>query len=446
MANAFSRRPVLFVAILSAFALASFGVLFHSPPVQYGLMIDAGSTGSRMHTFKFIRGKGAKLELLNEDFLPIKPGLSSYKDTPEKAGASLKPLLERSKKIIPAHARKTTPVYLRATAGLRMTGEDTAEKILTSARRELHASGFLFRDKWASILGGNDEGIYSWITVNYLLSKQASTTVGTLEMGGGSAQIAFVPATAGAGNEGGGGDESNARGAAAPKGCEQPPAEVVQYMGEDVRLYTTSHLGYGIKKAKATMMEHFQARGLEKANPCLSRGEQSVTIPFSSGEPVTMTGAGDFEKCESMIDEVMGKDAGACECGVCTYGAKKQPKAIKEYVAIAFYVERTVEIGMKSPISLKELREKGKEVCALDVAQAAHKYPNVPNGAASDLCFDLSFIHSHLHLGNGIPQDDESVLIHVVNKINGVELGWSLGAMFHELSLLDRERATASST
>uniref|UniRef100_A0A7S1TM44 Apyrase n=1 Tax=Erythrolobus australicus TaxID=1077150 RepID=A0A7S1TM44_9RHOD len=430
-----ARRPVLFVALLAAATLAGLGLFFQTTgQVQFGLMIDAGSTGSRMHTFKFLRRNG-KMELLNEDFLPIKPGLSSYKDEPEKAGASLRPLLERSKNLVPPHLRASTPVYLRATAGLRMTGEETAEKILASARRELKSSGFMVRDKWVSILGGNDEGIYSWITVNYLLSKQATSTVGTLEMGGGSAQIAFVPSALS--------DAASVGKSGSPAGCEEPPAEVVEFMGENLRLYTTSHLGYGIKKAKATMMEHFKDAGLADANPCLSRGPQKVTVPFSSGEPLAMTGAGDFTACELEIDRIMGKDAGVCKCGVCTYGAKGQPHAIKEYVAIAFYVERTVDIGMKSPISLRELRAKGKEVCAMDVDEVAQKYPNVPNGAGTDLCFDLSFIHSHLHLGNGIPQDDDSVLIHVVNKINGVELGWSLGAMFHELSLLDRERGKA---
>jgi len=40
--------------------------------------------------------------------------------------------------------------------------------------------------------------------------------------------------------------------------------------------------------------------------------------------------------------------------------------------------------------------------------------------------------------GHGIPDEegDSSVKITVVDKIDGVELGWALGAMFHEMGKL----------
>jgi Golgi nucleoside diphosphatase len=56
-------------------------------------VLDAGSTGSRVHTYRFNHGtKG--LALIDDTFKQLKPGLSSFKDDPQAGGASLAPLLE----------------------------------------------------------------------------------------------------------------------------------------------------------------------------------------------------------------------------------------------------------------------------------------------------------------------------------------------------------------
>jgi len=49
------------------------------PNIFYAIVFDAGSTGSRIHVYKFTR-KNEKLELLFELFEQIKPGLSSFAD------------------------------------------------------------------------------------------------------------------------------------------------------------------------------------------------------------------------------------------------------------------------------------------------------------------------------------------------------------------------------
>lgn len=47
-------------------------------------------------------------------------GISSYADNATKAGDSLKPCLDKAMKIIPAEQQRDTPVYLGATAGMRL--------------------------------------------------------------------------------------------------------------------------------------------------------------------------------------------------------------------------------------------------------------------------------------------------------------------------------------
>ena len=44
---------------------------------RYAIVIDAGSTGSRVHIFKFNVGAGGALELQFDKFDQLRPGLSS---------------------------------------------------------------------------------------------------------------------------------------------------------------------------------------------------------------------------------------------------------------------------------------------------------------------------------------------------------------------------------
>lgn len=56
---------------------------------------------------------------------------------------------------------------LLATAGLRMVSPDRAELVLDACREELLQSGLLFRQDWASVVSGQEEGLYAWIAANY---------------------------------------------------------------------------------------------------------------------------------------------------------------------------------------------------------------------------------------------------------------------------------------
>jgi Golgi nucleoside diphosphatase len=419
-------RLVLKFATVGAVVVTILGIVasMRAPlDLVYGLMIDAGSTGSRMHTFSFTRDPSKNLKLITEDFFPVKPGLSAFKDDPLKAADSLEPLLARARTVVPKGKRAGTPVFLRATAGLRLTGEEKANAILRGVRKGLRKSGFRFDDdKWASILGGSDEGIYSWITVNYLMDRAPGDTVGTLEMGGGSAQVAFSPL-----------DKSHLN-----AGNCTIPSEAVEFKGTKIPLYTNSHLKFGLKKARASLLVGFRTQGMLKDNPCVNHGPSVMyPIPFEPSDAVVrIRGSGNFDACRQAMNHLLFEPVkGVCPCTACTYNAVSAPKPIPEYVAFAFYLERTVAIGMPSPLTVADIHAKGKEICAMTVDEVLQKFPDVPNGLATDLCLDLAFIAGHLEHGLGI-KDGESVKLNIVDKIKGVELGWSLGAIFAEFGHL----------
>jgi Golgi nucleoside diphosphatase len=139
----------------------------------YGCMLDAGSTGSRIHVYKFGRSADGSKYLLDEVFEQIKPGVSSYAADHAAAGASLAPLLKKAQEVVPEDQWATTPIALYATAGLRLLPNPTdVEGILESLRSALAATPFKFTDPETNvrILDGKFEGIYACESLRPALS------------------------------------------------------------------------------------------------------------------------------------------------------------------------------------------------------------------------------------------------------------------------------------
>uniref|UniRef100_A0A8C6LI86 Ectonucleoside triphosphate diphosphohydrolase 6 (Putative function) n=1 Tax=Nothobranchius furzeri TaxID=105023 RepID=A0A8C6LI86_NOTFU len=103
---------------------------------QYGVMFDAGSTGTRVHVFRFqldfFPTEPPKLD--HETFRAIKPGLSAYADDPQKCSAGLVELLDMAKSSVPPSMWIKTPVILKATAGLRLLPGQKADQLLDRVR------------------------------------------------------------------------------------------------------------------------------------------------------------------------------------------------------------------------------------------------------------------------------------------------------------------------
>jgi guanosine-diphosphatase len=128
------------------------------PAKQYALMMDAGSTGSRIHVYKFNYCNSELPVLEDEVFEQLKPGLSSFASKPTDAADSIVPLLEIAKKHIPEELRSCTPIALKATAGLRLLGNDVADSILRAVEAKIREYPFKLIENGVIVMDGADEG------------------------------------------------------------------------------------------------------------------------------------------------------------------------------------------------------------------------------------------------------------------------------------------------
>ena len=132
---------------------------------------QAGSSGCRAHVYRYgvLGDENGPLYIHPvHDSLKVKPGLSSFKHDPTAAGASLEGLITFMKSKVPENQWSNTPIYLKATAGLRLVGAKERDAILTSVQRYLgdkKRNPFFFYPDNARVISGLEEGAVSYITL-----------------------------------------------------------------------------------------------------------------------------------------------------------------------------------------------------------------------------------------------------------------------------------------
>lgn len=145
------------------------------PPSAYSIILDAGSTGSRIHIYRFNNCKQTPI-LEDEIFHAIKPGLSSYENSPQDSAKSLAQLMKLAMENVPSQLHSKTKIVLKATAGLRLLKEGSGNVILEHVRQYLMTFPFILDKDAVEIMDGKDEGVFAWITVNYLLDNFSKNT------------------------------------------------------------------------------------------------------------------------------------------------------------------------------------------------------------------------------------------------------------------------------
>nr|KAF6269033.1 ectonucleoside triphosphate diphosphohydrolase 8 [Myotis myotis] len=176
---------------------------------KFGIVFDAGSSHTSLFVYRWPADKENDTGVVSQALAcQVKgPGISSYASDPAQAGESLRGCLEEALAVVPEAQQQRTPVFLGATAGMRLLSQKNssqAEHIFAAVAQVLGQAPLAF---WgAELLSGQDEGALGWITINYVLGllvkysfsgewirPPEGTLVGALDMGGASTQITFVP-------------------------------------------------------------------------------------------------------------------------------------------------------------------------------------------------------------------------------------------------------------
>lgn len=456
---------------------------------RYGVILDAGSSGTRIHVYRWLDSKAARL-IANETRLhslpalethgkwtkKIHPGISSFGETPNLIGPEhLQPLLEHAVNVVPKHSIQDTPIFLLATAGVRLLPDLQTNELLKQicAYTQTHSQFFL-PDCGLHIQAilGETEGLYGWIAANYLVGGfdapeahnhgKGHHTYGFLDMGGASAQIAFAPNAT----------ESKKH----TNDLKLLRLRTIDGRDMDYRVFVTTWLGFGVNEArKRYIAALLQASGGENISelpdPCLPAGIKTTlkgavlsdAASSPAGNPYLL-GTGKFKECLRATYPLLDKDA-PCEDQPCLLHGVHVPAIdfdVNHFIGISEYWHTTHEVFEtahedKAP-DFNTYQQRVNLFCQQDWTsiQAGiidHKWGmKVDEQTAYEVCFKASWLINMLHNGIGIPRvglEDTSRTGHnitkevlgqgkekgflepfqAVNKIKHTEVSWTLGKM-----------------
>ncbi|XP_008792533.2 probable apyrase 2 [Phoenix dactylifera] len=400
---------------------------------SYAVIFDAGSTGSRVHVFRF--DENMNLVNIGDDielYVAVKPGLSSYADDPQEAANSLIPLLEEAESVVPEELQPTTPVRLGATAGLRNLGDEKSEEILQAVRDLLQTNSSLeYESEWVTVLEGYQEGSYLWVAMNYLLGNlgnKYSDTVGVVDLGGGSVQMAYAVSEEAAANA------PNISNGDDPYVTKQLLNETNYY------LYAYSYLNFGLLAARAEILEAVD----DPYSYCMLGGytgtyEYNGEVYNASASP----SGSSYNKCRTEAIKTL-KINETCTYEDCSFGGVWSGgggDGQKNIYVASFFYDRAAQVGFIDPeepsalVTPSDFEEAAKTACNLSLEEANVTYPNVAADDLPYICMDLAYEYTLLVNGFGLEPSQEITLVSKVKYGDSyVGAAWPLGSAIEVVS------------
>lgn len=422
-------------SLVASFLRESLSVLAPAEKVWYDVVVDAGSTGSRLYVMKFTTLGDGVLNVDTTDVGKKKPGLSSYADNPANAVPPLLELFAKARKIIPEDKWAGTTINVLGTAGMRSLEVSQQQPIWDAVKHGLVSSGEYVFGKDSAILqlrtvSGVEEGTWVMLTGNFLagrinqnmtLTKEGlhSGLIGVLDLGGSSTQVA------------------------APSTLRSPGVPVVGPGSAMVRSYAA----FGMEKMRERIMKLVSKKGAT-ASPCDFRGYQD---PHHGHR-----GAGNARSCRAMMQEAFATVRESCKLGdvECIPGAVDASQigslglqffAVSGYKFVTDFVthwsshlsgdiqKKLSDAGKK--MTIEELEVAADALCSLDwqhieqatndgIGPGRHRYTDIHK--APHRCLEANYVASLLRL-YGFPVSER--LVSFEDEVDGNDVEWPLGAL-----------------
>uniref|UniRef100_A0A8C3SGA0 Ectonucleoside triphosphate diphosphohydrolase 2 n=1 Tax=Chelydra serpentina TaxID=8475 RepID=A0A8C3SGA0_CHESE len=422
------------------------------PAFKYGIVLDAGSSHTAMFVYKWPADKENDTGIVSQHSMCDVEGggISSYAENPPAAGKSLKQCLDQAVSDVPKERHPLTPLYLGATAGMRLlnlTDPQASDGVLSAVTSTLKSYPFDFRG--AKILSGEDEGLFGWVTANYLLEnfikyswigqwfRPKKPTLGAMDLGGASTQITFET----------------------QKLIEDPQNGVtLRLYGQTYKVYTHSFLCYGRDQILRRMLSKVDGYKTSVSNPCWPKGyrrnftlqdvyDSPCTAPekpdsYDPQRTINMGGSGDAAQCRLHVDSLF--NFTRCGFTSCSFDGVFQPGLSGNFIVSAFsaffytvdFIQKVMKRRVASPDDLNAAAE---AICGTSWNELLTKAPQLEK-RLPDYCAVANFVH--LLITKGYRFDEISFPnIAFQKKAGDTSIGWALGYMLNLTNMIPADEA-----
>lgn len=446
---------VLFLLLASVAALIAVAVIqdtwgSQEYGLEYGIVIDSGSSRSNVYLYQWPGEKenetGIVTEIMNCRVAGVP--ISEMKVDPEqdaKAWKGFKECMDNITKVIPVEKHKATPLFLGATAGMRLLHERDAQKsneVLESIREYLQSFPFNFQN--ASIISGQEEGLYGWITVNYLngnfleknlwntyIHPEGEKTVGSMDLGGASTQIAFAV-------------QDDLRGL--------DYLQVKMY-GYPYNVYTHSFLCYGKNEAGKRVLDKVVKDSSDPTyilNPCYPEGYNTTMNAsyiydsectkkpngYNPDQELFLVGTADSDKCNSIVKSLF--DFKTCPSPQCSFNGVEQPAVTGDYMGYAGFFYSARAFGMEGTTDFDQFKASVQKFCNTHWTVLRKEKTWISDRYLRTYCFAGHYIITLL--ADGYKFDKETWKdINFQKEIKKTSIGWSLGYMLSMSNMIPSE-------
>ncbi|XP_063308351.1 ectonucleoside triphosphate diphosphohydrolase 3 [Pelobates fuscus] len=423
-----------------------------SPGLKYGIVLDAGSSRTTVYVYQWPAEKENNTGVVSQTYKcnVNGQGISSYTNDPAKAALNIDGCMKKVREIIPANQQNSTPAYLGATAGmrlLRLKNESAAEEILTSIQNYFQTQPFDFRG--AQIITGQDEGVYGWITVNYLMGNflekniwrawvrpHGAETTGALDLGGASTQISFIPEM-----------------------TDQNPNSTVQVIlyGYQYNIYTHSFQCYGRDESEKRLLASLAQNSIGKRdveNPCYPQNYMTnftsshvfgslCSAPFrpanyNPDKVINFKGTGNPTKCLEKVASLFNITSCNGEQD-CSFDGIYQPKVKGQFSAFSGFYYTASSLNLTGNFPLNEFNSSMWNFCNQEWSKLPQILSRFEEKYARSYCFSANFIYYLLVYGYKF--DAESwPQINFQKEVGNSSIAWSLGYMLNLTNMIPTER------
>ena len=403
----------------------------------------------------------------------IRPGVSTFGDRPQDVGPEhLETLLKHALSIVPPEQVTDTPIFLMATAGVRLLEpmkQATLRKEICAYAQQNTKFKLPDCDLHIQVIPGETEGLYGWIAANYLLGGfdnpdqhqhgNGHHTYGFLDMGGASAQIAFAPNST-----------------EAVKHADDLKVVRMRTLNGDTveyKVFSSTWLGFGMNQARqryvdALLESSSIGSARELPDPCLPSGLKTTLTgeiaEEASGKDPILLGTGKFKECLAQTYPLLDKTA-PCANAPCLLHGQHVPAIdfnVNHFVGVSEYWHTTHEIFSMAhkdkAYEFAAYQQMVMDFCSEtwdDIAENVKDKKwgkNVDLKTVQEVCFKASWLINVLHDGIGVPRialekspgafqnstkqavghgKDRGFLdpFQAVEKVDGTEVSWTLGKM-----------------
>ncbi|XP_044881720.1 ectonucleoside triphosphate diphosphohydrolase 7 isoform X2 [Mauremys mutica] len=453
--------------------------------LNYGIVIDCGSSGSRVFVYFWPPHNGNPHDLLDVKQMrdqssqpvvkKIKPGISVLATTPEQASHYMRPLLSFAAAHVPVKKHKETPLYILCTAGMRLLPERQQAAILEDLVKNVPLEfDFLFSESQAEVISGKQEGVYAWIGINFVLGRfdheeeedamitvalggQAESlvrkrTVGILDMGGASLQIAYeVPSMETFSSPQ---QEEAAKSLLAEfnLGCD------VQHTEHVYRVYVSTFLGFGGNFARQRYEDlvlnqtraHNRLQGQQTGtsaetpflDPCLPVGLEDTVE--RGGQTLHVRGQGDWQACAQLLRPLLAGVNVSQASLTHTYQAPIDFNNSEFYGFSEFFYCTEDVLRLGGLYHAPSFTRAAQDYCGLSWSVLTQRFQEGLYSSHADQhrvkyqCFKSAWMYQVLHEGFHFPLDYSS--LHTAQLVYDREVQWTLGAILYKTRFLPLRR------